>query len=461
MEKYIRANQDIDTSVLSLETMWKAINNPKLVDVIGVTPPKSFLEIINGTTINYFVEQKSAEKFIDDCVRVLNSLKTLEKIRQKTLSVSSEMQNYARKLCCEIDNLNDQDIPEILQKIANYEFECATFGIAIAFADFRGDVTNKLLEIVSKRQNLKHPTHVYSSILGLPKERSQTELAYEDIKSGQKPDDQLLQEYFWLDQGYIGRGLNQAELEKIKLGKSSQPEVSSIELEEELNLSDEEKQIFEIPKYNVIIKSLRADARQFPYVIMNRIVDILAEKWQIAPKYIEALYTDELVRILKGEIPFPKDIQDRFKHSVILTTKKDDFYEILIGRKAYDYLEEHLLIEEIKDKETIKGQVAYPGHVKGKVRLLFGPQHNDKIKEGDILISTATSPQLLPAMKLAAAFITDIGGITSHAAIVARELKKPCIVGTKYATQLLKDGDLVEVDAKQGIINIVKEPNEY
>ena len=73
------------------------------------------------------------------------------------------------------------------------------------------------------------------------------------------------------------------------------------------------------------------------------------------------------------------------------------------------------------------------------------------------MVSVSTSPQLLPAMKLSAAFITDMGGITSHAAIVARELKTPCIVGTKIATKVLHDGDLVEVDANRGIVKIIKQ----
>jgi pyruvate,water dikinase len=63
-----------------------------------------------------------------------------------------------------------------------------------------------------------------------------------------------------------------------------------------------------------------------------------------------------------------------------------------------------------------------------------------------------TTPIFLPAMKKASAIITDEGGITCHAAIVSRELKKPCIIGTKIATQILKNGDLVEVDAERGII---------
>jgi len=67
-----------------------------------------------------------------------------------------------------------------------------------------------------------------------------------------------------------------------------------------------------------------------------------------------------------------------------------------------------------------------------------------------------TDPRYVFAMKKAGAIVTDEGGITCHAAIVARELKKPCIIGTKIATKVLKGGDLVEVDAERGIVRILE-----
>ena len=76
----------------------------------------------------------------------------------------------------------------------------------------------------------------------------------------------------------------------------------------------------------------------------------------------------------------------------------------------------------------------------------------EKVKEGDILIAVTTHPDYVPAMRKAAAIVTDEGGITSHAAIVSREFGLPCIVGTKIATKILNDGDLVEVDANNGTI---------
>jgi phosphohistidine swiveling domain-containing protein len=79
------------------------------------------------------------------------------------------------------------------------------------------------------------------------------------------------------------------------------------------------------------------------------------------------------------------------------------------------------------------------------------------VKEGDIIVAPMTTPIHIPAMQKSAGIITDEGGITCHAAIVAREMKKPCIIGTKIATQVLKDGDLVEVDADNGVVRILEQ----
>jgi pyruvate,water dikinase len=90
--------------------------------------------------------------------------------------------------------------------------------------------------------------------------------------------------------------------------------------------------------------------------------------------------------------------------------------------------------------------------VKGIVKVVKRVEDLKKVKEGDILVAPMTFPSFIVAMKYAAAFVTDEGGITCHAAIVAREMRKPCITGTKIATKVLRDGDLVEVDANKGVV---------
>ena len=75
-----------------------------------------------------------------------------------------------------------------------------------------------------------------------------------------------------------------------------------------------------------------------------------------------------------------------------------------------------------------------------------------KIKQGDVLVATMTRQDFVPAMRKAVAIITDEGGVTCHAAIIARKLGIPCLVNTQIATKVLHDGDLVEVDAEKGMV---------
>lgn len=117
-----------------------------------------------------------------------------------------------------------------------------------------------------------------------------------------------------------------------------------------------------------------------------------------------------------------------------------------------EYKFESEVVELVRE---IKGQVAFKGVVQGVVRIIRRKDQVALVEVGEIIVSPMTISDFLPAMKLAAAFVTDEGGITCHAAIVAREFKKPCIIGTKIATQVLKDGDLVEVDADYGVVRIL------
>ena len=94
---------------------------------------------------------------------------------------------------------------------------------------------------------------------------------------------------------------------------------------------------------------------------------------------------------------------------------------------------------------------ASQGRSEGNVKIILKSEDLPKMQQGDILISSMTRPELVPAMKKAAAIVTDEGGITSHAAIVSRELGIPCVVGTKIATKVFKDNDFIEVNANHGI----------
>lgn len=100
----------------------------------------------------------------------------------------------------------------------------------------------------------------------------------------------------------------------------------------------------------------------------------------------------------------------------------------------------------------LKGLASSPGSGAGKVTVIFELEEIDRVLEGDILVTTMTNPDMVPAMKRANAIVTEEGGMTCHAAIVSRELGIPCIVGTGNATKILKEGDIITVDGTRGVV---------
>jgi pyruvate,water dikinase len=103
-------------------------------------------------------------------------------------------------------------------------------------------------------------------------------------------------------------------------------------------------------------------------------------------------------------------------------------------------------------KVLVRGLAASPGTARGTVRILGEGMSLDVVKKGDVLVTVMTSPDMVPAMTRAAAVVTDEGGMTCHAAIVARELGIPCIVGASNATKILTQGMLITVDGKMGVV---------
>ena len=168
------------------------------------------------------------------------------------------------------------------------------------------------------------------------------------------------------------------------------------------------------------------------------------------------LRAEEMEKIIGGDrIDITELVSQRKIVACIATSKgKMEFLNKNDTKKLISYIDSILgkVKEKIEATDITKGFGASKGIVKGMVKIILGVKDFNKLQPGDILVTTMTSVDFVPVMKRAAAFITNEGGITSHASIVAREMNKPCIIGTKIATKIFKDGDLVEVDANKGIV---------
>lgn len=106
-------------------------------------------------------------------------------------------------------------------------------------------------------------------------------------------------------------------------------------------------------------------------------------------------------------------------------------------------------------KKVLKGLGVSPGQVQGKVKIIKESKKFPSFQEGNILVTRITNPTMVTLMAKAGAIVCDIGGITSHPSIVSREMGIPCVVATKKATKVLKNGMLIKVDGKKGEIYLL------
>ena len=175
---------------------------------------------------------------------------------------------------------------------------------------------------------------------------------------------------------------------------------------------------------------------------------------KIYPKLGELSSVLSTQEILSGNLP---------RKDALIKREQGYFFgnnQLLVGKNRVDIEKIFKIKFRIKkfDSAVLQGNVAQMGIARGFVRRVMGHKQIGELKEGEILVSSMTIPDFLPAMKKAAAIVTNEGGVLCHAAILARELKIPCITGTRFATHILRDGDYVGVDAINGIVKFLKPP---
>lgn len=182
-------------------------------------------------------------------------------------------------------------------------------------------------------------------------------------------------------------------------------------------------------------------------------IDEFGKRLNLDRKHMEYTYIHELKELLekkrnKQEIS-ANIFEERRSSVIVIQTLKG--YEVISGEIA-EKVHKTIFDKEEKTMMEIKGTIASEGIAKGIVKIVKTTHNLINFNQNDILVASMTRPEMITAMKKAAAIVTDEGGITSHAAIISRELKIPCIIGTKIATKVLKDGDMVEVNANKGVV---------
>jgi len=170
---------------------------------------------------------------------------------------------------------------------------------------------------------------------------------------------------------------------------------------------------------------------------------------------IQFMARKELLRFLRGK-EFDLDKIRQRKKEYLLITKNGKTREYGFNKIKSVLRKELLNITKSEKISELRGRIANKGVARGRAVVVYVARDYGKLKKGDILITPMTKPDIVPFLSKVRAIVTDDGGALSHASIISRELNIPCVVGTRFATDLLKDGDLVEVDAESGIVRIIK-----
>lgn len=271
------------------------------------------------------------------------------------------------------------------------------------------------------------------------------------------------QKFYWLKNSYAGTEVLPIKFfakRKLKISKNIAQKIEQ-KISETIARKKDVQNQYSLPSEIMEIADAIADGmgwqdvrKKYIFMILHYI-DVIVQ--EVARRYtydfqeLHTLWYYHINKIIAGK-DLHKEIKVRMKGFGVrffhecqeLSAEETAYFWDLYGTEKISH-------EEIEVKGIIASKGS-EGIVRGRVHIVLDPKKSENFKEGEILIAPMTSPEYVFVMKKAVAVVTDTGGLTSHAAIVSRELNVPCIVGTKFATTIFKNGDMVEVDATKGII---------
>lgn len=457
---------------------------------------KKVLAIFRGTNMDFYYGEKDSKKFEEHLVnKIFNNSQFGESINKNIYKHSDSLKKFSKKLSqINLDKISNHKIIKLFKEQNEIHTRLYEWGwLSNATDMFHNTFTARLKNCLKKFTKNTEKLNQYLMILSCPSKKSILNKLDGDflkiiskiqknhpkikevfLKNLKTVELKALKKYWrenqhikflWVGrngtyslEGYINQineflknGLNAKKVIEQTNKDFIRKNKERIKLIEKINLDKKLQRTFSIYSEFMLTKAYRREAQIYWSYQMNKLLKEAAKRLNISLEQAYFLFPKELEEALTKNIIDKNILIEREKFCTYYLEKGAD--KIYIGEEAKKF--EKLINKSLKNKEIIteiKGQTGCPGKIKGIVKIINSPAEMLKMENGNILVSIATNPDVVPAMKKAAAIITEQGGITCHAAIVSRELNIPCVIGTKIATKVLKDGDLVEVDANKGIV---------
>lgn len=369
----------------------------------------------------------------------------------------------------ELSDLSEEELIKFFKK-ASFYLRSAVGGWGHIIEPFALTMDNKIRDMLAKHVKDSGELNNYLSTLLTPAEKSFINERQEDLynislindkEKKQKRIKKHLEKFFWIRNSYAGRRVITPEdiKEEIKNIEYKPIDTEKIKrqknkLAKKLNLSGQFIMLMEIFDFLAIWQDERKKNILITIDYADRILEEISRRLNIDHKYLRYLSFYESQSNWAGKSNLEDMLKERIKGCIHYATGQGEAF--LVGREYAKFHKEMGKKEKALAKsEDLHGVSASSGTAIGRAKICKNIKDINNFKKEEILISSMTRPEFFPAMRKAAAIVTDEGGITCHAAIVSRELNIPCVIGTKTATSDIKDGDLVEIKANHGLVKII------
>lgn len=433
-------------------------------NLVDVTLPsrKVVTLIVNGTTSWFFDERlkESAEKMFEIIFTSPSFLrewkikekKTADELKAFTTFIPKHFFNEKR-----LNKYGEEQLDKLFTSIRDYSkvVDCPGFLFQVYLTEkFRAEIFTSINGSEEEKQNVFE--FCISSYQKTNYERLLFAIA--EVITGRKTSQEVTDEFYWVVHDYLGQIIDE-EFVKKKI-----KEVKKDPAEFHLYLAGAEERIEKIAQMKKTLPSQLLKKveiiQEILYYYNERKKEVLNQANIFIRRIMEEKFSGISITKLKKYYQLsPAEIIDVLKGGEIEKIEKRSlrygyvFTHEIISSASEEYFS---LLEDLPQDKIIKGTPASPGKIKGYVRIILNISHIYNFKEDEILVAPFTNVNYLPIMSKAKAILTETGGLTSHAAIVSRELKKSCIVGIKHLLLHLKDGDYIEVDADKGIVRIIE-----
>ncbi len=401
----------------------------------------------------------------------MNVKKMLKKDKKYLVNAKNKYEEVFASYEKIFKNIKEEDIAQMsdedLVKFFKDSIEVMIYSVGIAHIlegvsfELEKEIKDKLfIQIKDKKQ-----FNQYFSQITAPSEMSFFAREEKDfikiVKSDKKIREKLLSahfiKYYWIRNSYVGPQVINRNFLQERIDNYNVKE-EQVKKRNKFKISSDINEMVNIINFCTIWQDQRKEniLKSISYVGMY--INELSHRTKISKRLLGYLGINDIKKLKKiNDLnKIISELMKRVRGVLFVIDEKGE--ERLIDENYKKYVKIKKSKESLNKEKNVDlhGTTACEGTAIGKVRICKDIQTINLVESGDVLVTSMTRPEFMPAIKLAAAIITDEGGITCHAAIIARELNIPTIIGTKIATKVLKNGMIVEVKASHGIVKIIK-----